>query len=86
MSTRDRRALVDVSDPEVPVAEQCKWLGISRGGFYYRSRRISPLELTAMQALDRLYLEDPTRGTRRMWGQVFFVGSSMIQAKTFWSM
>lgn len=53
MSTRDRRALVDVSDPEVPVAEQCKWLGISRSGFYNRSRRISLLELTAMQALDR---------------------------------
>lgn len=33
MSTRDRRALVDVSDPMVPVSEQCKWLVISRSGF-----------------------------------------------------
>ena len=74
MSTRDRRALVDVSDPKVPVAEQCKWLGISRSGFYYRSRRISPLELTAMQALDRLYLEDPTRGTRRMCNELRKMG------------
>ncbi len=33
MSTRDRRALVDVSDHMAPVSEQCKWLGISRSGF-----------------------------------------------------
>jgi putative transposase len=74
MSTRDRRALVDVSDPMVPVSEQCKWLGISRSGFYYRSHRISSLDLSAMQALDRLYLEDPTRGTRRMCNELRKMG------------
>jgi putative transposase len=74
LSTRDRRALVDVSDPVVPVLEQCKWLGISRSGFYYRSRRISLFDLSAMQALDWLYLEDPTRGTRRICNELRKLG------------
>ena len=67
MSTRDCRALVDVSDLMVTVSEQCKWQVISRSGFYYRSHRISSLDLSAMQALDRLYLETPHEEREECW-------------------
>ncbi len=65
---------MDVCDTVVLVSEKRKWLVISRSGFYYRSCRISSLDLSAMHALDRLYLEDPMRGARRMCNELRKMG------------
>ena len=41
-------------------------LGISRSILYYTPSVASSNDLAIMRAMDQLYLEDPTRGTRRM--------------------
>ena len=66
MDTRERKALIDSSFVEIGVTEQCNLLGLPRSTFYYRPVSASQQDLAAMRALDELYQEDPTRGTRRM--------------------
>ena len=66
MDTRKRKALIDSSFVEIGVTEQCNLLGLPRSTFYYRPVSASQQDLAAMRALDELYQEDPTRGTRRM--------------------
>jgi putative transposase len=41
-------------------------LGIARSTLYYTPSKADDKDLQIMEELDRLYLEDPTRGTRRM--------------------
>lgn len=74
MSKVDRTELIDCSDADVSVSKQCKWLGICRSSFYYRSKQVPEADLRAMHQLDRLYLEDPTRGTRRMRNELRKLG------------
>ena len=66
MDTRERKALINSGFVELGVAEQCALLGLPRSTFYYRPVPASQQDLAAMCALDELYQEDPTRGTRRM--------------------
>ena len=66
MDTRERKALINSGFVELGVAEQCALLGLPRSTFYYRPVPASQQDLAAMRALDELYQEDPTRGTRRM--------------------
>jgi len=65
MSIEQRKALVEVKD-SLSVEKQCHLLDISRSTYYYKSQQVGDRDLTIMTALDKLYLEDPTRGTRRM--------------------
>jgi putative transposase len=63
---KERMALLDRQDAKIPLSDQCKWLGLNRSSVYYRPKKLPEIQLTAMRNLDQLYLEDPTRGTRRM--------------------
>lgn len=49
----------------VPVAKQCRILGIKRGKVYH-VRQISMKKQELIDRVDELYTEDPTRGQRRM--------------------
>lgn len=40
-------------------------LCIQRSGLYYKPRTASDNDLKVMRIMDEMYLEDPTRGTRR---------------------
>ncbi len=66
MSTDDKLKLVDPNCTQLSVSKQCQLLDLSRSRFYYRPKGIDKVELEQMRILDELYLEDPTRGTRRM--------------------
>ncbi len=66
MDTRERKALIDSGFVDLDVTEQCKLFGLPRSTFYYRPVSASEQALAAMRTLDELYLEHPTRGTRRM--------------------
>lgn len=57
--------MIDKSDDQLTVKTQCKLLSLSRSTFYYPSRGISTDDLAMMRHMDELYMEDPTRGTRR---------------------
>ncbi len=49
------------------VKEQCKLLNVSRSSYYHRSDKNPKLEdEILMQSIDRIFMEEPTYGTRRM--------------------
>ena len=66
MSTTERCALVDRQGGGVSIARQCHMLGLSRSTLYYKPTGVRLGELAMIRVLDALYLEDPSRGTRRM--------------------
>lgn len=66
MSTDDKLKLVDPSCSQLSVSRQCRLLNLSSSRFYYKPKGIDEIELEQMRILDELYLEDPTRETRRM--------------------
>lgn len=66
IALNERKELVDRKGGELSICHQCEILGINRSTLYYTPAKASSLELELMRHLDELYLEDPTRGTRRM--------------------
>jgi len=55
-------------EPEnsISIKQQCEMLNVSRGYYYYQPVELSDEDLKAMEKIDELYTEDPTRGTRRL--------------------
>jgi putative transposase len=50
----------------LPVVQQAKVLGISRGSVYYRPRPVSAEDLAIMRRMDELHLEFPFAGSRML--------------------
>jgi len=50
----------------LPVVQQAKVLGISRGSVYYRPRPVSAEDLGIMRRMDELHLEFPFAGSRML--------------------
>lgn len=61
-----RKELIETNDSQMSICRQCELLNVSRSTLYYTPSKVSDKNLEIMQKLDMLYLEDPTRGTRRM--------------------
>ena len=61
-----RKKMVDKKQGSGSICNQCELLGIARSTLYYTPSTKADEDLLLMEELDRLYLEDPTRGTRRM--------------------
>ena len=66
MSPPERRALVDHSDPVLPIVAQCRLLKIARSTLYYQAAPVSTDDLAVMRRMDELYLASPFYGSRRM--------------------
>lgn len=66
MSPDAKIKLIDPNCGKLSVSKQCQLLDLSRSRFYYKPKGMDKVELEQMRILDELYLEDPTRGTRRM--------------------
>ena len=66
MSPAQRRELVDRRHRQLSIVQQCRLLGVSRSGLYYRAKETSQQDLSLMRELDRQYLETPFYGSRRM--------------------
>jgi putative transposase len=58
--------LIDVDHPQLSVRRQCELLGLERSTFYYQPCTESAENLKWMQAIDRLYLQRPYFGSRRI--------------------
>ena len=75
--------MVERQHPALSVVRQCRLLGISRSGLYYRPVGPTPEDLTLMQLLDQQYLATPFYGSRRMtaWlrGQGYPVSRKRVQ-------
>jgi putative transposase len=50
----------------LPIAQQAKALGISRGSVYYRPRPVPTADLAVMRRMDELHLELPFAGSRML--------------------
>jgi putative transposase len=61
-----RKELIDRQESAFSLCHQCGLLGFARSTLYYIPSTASNHDLLMMKELDLLYLEDPTRGTRRM--------------------
>lgn len=65
MPVAERKKLIDAKDNELSISKQCGLLEMHRSVYYYKPKGISSADLHLMELMDRMYLEDPTRGTRR---------------------
>lgn len=65
ISKETRKELIDNTD-DLSICHQCELLGLARSTLYCTPSRSNEKDLSMMKDLDLLYLEDPTRGTRRM--------------------
>lgn len=74
MSIDLRKTLVDKEHVYFTVEDQCSMLSIPRSTYYYRPIGISETDLEIMRVMDEMYLEDPTRGTRRYSGELLARG------------
>jgi len=74
MSLNEQRASIERAHPTLSISEQCAVLGLSRSTLYYKPREAKEEDLRIMRLMDEFYLEDPTRGTRRLRDELIDVG------------
>jgi putative transposase len=58
--------MIDPNLLDVPISEQCNDLGIARSSYYYRSAGESELNLELMDLIDRLHMDFPAWGSRKI--------------------
>ena len=58
--------MLEKNHAPLSLRRQCRLLGISRSGLYYKAMPISDSTLTLMNAIDEEYTRHPFRGTRGM--------------------
>lgn len=61
----ERRKMIERDSADLSVEKQCSLLSIHRSGLYYKPCKASNNDLEIMREMDKMYYEDPTRGTRR---------------------
>lgn len=67
MPIEERRQMIERTEGAAAIVHQCELLCLSRSTLYYTpTKAYHEKDLQMMAELDRLHLEDPTRGTRRM--------------------
>ena len=55
---------------DLPITQQVKLLGISRGTVYYLPRAVSDADLALMRRIDKLHLDHPFMGARMLRDQL----------------
>lgn len=65
ISIQDRKNMIEKTDSSFSIKEQCQFLSVPRSTYYYSPKGVSEDDLKIMRHMDEMYLEDPTRGTRR---------------------
>jgi len=58
--------MIDLSEPDLSIVNQCRLLNISRSGFYYKQKPIKAMDLELMRLIDEQYLKTPSWGSRSM--------------------
>lgn len=77
MPTDEKRQIIDSTDKTFTIEEQCQLVDLPRSTFYYSKVGVSQEDLAIMQRMDKMYLEDPTRGTRRYSSELQSIGISI---------
>ena len=59
------------------ITKQCQLLGVPRSSYYHKPEANPRLgDELLMQAMDRIYMEEPTYGSRRMRNELKLLGYS----------
>jgi hypothetical protein len=68
-SRAERRALVERTDPALPVSQQCRLLAVSRSSVYRQPTEVSEVDGAIIALIDRQYLARPyyRAGWQRGW-------------------
>ena len=66
LSLSARLSLVERSEPDLPIAAQCRLLKVARSTLYHRPLPVSVDDLRLMRWLDEQFLKTPFYGARRM--------------------
>lgn len=59
-------ALIEPSRPDLSIVRQCKLLGVSRSGYYYKPVPVSERDLLLMRKIDEIYTELPFYGSPKI--------------------
>src|SRR5947209_50934 len=65
-SVEAKRALVEISHPQLSICRQCELLSLSRSSFYYEPATESKENLALMNLIDQRYTDKPFYGSRKM--------------------
>ena len=68
MPIEAKRELIDINHPEISIRRQCELLQLNRSSYYYHPRPyyVSDDDLFLMNEIDKLYVDFPFYGTRKM--------------------
>ncbi|WP_224994323.1 IS3 family transposase [Cesiribacter sp. SM1] len=58
--------MIEVDHPVLSISRQCELIGLSRSVFYYQPAKADEDNLRLMEEIDRLYLQYPFYGSRKM--------------------
>jgi putative transposase len=59
---------------KLPITQQCKMLGLSRSGVYYKPVPINPKDLELMRQIDEIHLSFPFYGSRNIRDELWIHG------------
>ena len=76
----ERRAQISSEDP-LPVTRQCELLGVSRSTAYYQRQPVATQDLVLMGEIDRIHLERPFDGSRRIRDELADRGHGIVNRK-----
>ena len=82
MSVQEKKDMIDSNSKTLSVSQQCKTLDLNRSTLYYKPVGVNTRDLSMMLELDKLYIEDPTRGTRRMRDELVKLGFTIGRLHT----
>ncbi|MBC3788695.1 putative transposase [Spirosoma sp. LMG 31448] len=71
----DRRILIDPTDEQFSIAQQCALLGLARSSYYYQPVGKSAENLALMERIDKLFTARPEMGVRRMYHELSTSGN-----------
>lgn len=58
--------MINPNIPDIPISEQCKLLGLAKSSYYYKSIGESPFNLMLMNRIDKLHIDFPAWGSRKI--------------------
>jgi putative transposase len=62
-------------DSQMSITQQCQLLGVPRSSYYHKpKRKVCLLDEMLMQAIDHIYMEEPTYGSRRIQNELHKLG------------
>lgn len=66
----DKKKLIEPNNENIPIIRQCGLVGISRSGYYYEPKPISPETIDLMNRIDKIYTDKPFYGYPKITEQL----------------